>query len=52
MQQIEHQELPLIPLVAPDVLVAVAPGIQGAQAALLDPHLLWNVQTLSWKTPR
>lgn len=52
MQQIEHKELPLIPLVAPDVLVAVAPGIQGAQAALLDPHLLWNVQTLSWKTPR
>ena len=51
MQQIEHEQLPLIPLVAPDVLVAVAPGIQGAQAALLDPHLLWNAQALSWKTP-
>lgn len=49
MQQIEREQLPLIPLVAPDVLVAVAPGIQGARAALLDPHLLWNAQTLSWK---
>lgn len=49
MQQIEREQLPLIPLVAPDVLVAVSPKIEGAQAALLDPHLLWNAQALSWK---
>lgn len=51
MQQIEHEQLPLIPLAAPDVLVAVSPDIQGAQAALLDPHLLWNAQALRWKAP-
>ena len=48
MQQIERTWPPFIPLVAPDVLIAVRPDIQGVQPALLDPHLLWNAQVLSW----
>ncbi len=48
IQQIERRELPMIPLVAPDVLAAVRPGLEGAAAAILPPHLLWNAAQLWW----
>lgn len=49
IQAIEHQQLPLIPLVAPDILAGAKPALQGAAAALLPPHLLWNADRLFWK---
>ncbi len=49
IQAIEHRELPLIPLVAPDVLAAANPKLEGAGAALLPPHLLWNAARLRWR---
>jgi peptide/nickel transport system substrate-binding protein len=48
IQAIEHRELPFIPLVAPDVLAAANPNLEGAAAALLPPHLLWNADRLRW----
>ncbi len=48
MQAIERQELPLIPLVAPDVLVAAKTDLQGVRPAVLAPHLLWNAAELHW----
>lgn len=48
MQAIEREQLPFIPLVAPDVLAAARRGLQGAEAALLPPHLLWNADRLYW----
>ncbi len=49
LQEIEREELPMIPLVAPDVLVGMSAGLMHAQAALLAPHALWNVQQLAWQ---
>ncbi|MGH9394957.1 MAG: ABC transporter substrate-binding protein, partial [Terriglobales bacterium] len=49
MQAIEREQLPLIPLVAPDILMAVAPGLEGVAPALLPPHLLWNAEQLRWR---
>jgi peptide/nickel transport system substrate-binding protein len=52
IQAIEHRELPLIALVAPDVLAAANPRLAGAAAALLPPHLLWNAARLRWRGTR
>ena len=49
IQAIEHRELPFIPLVAPDVLAGANPNLEGAAAALLPPHLLWNADRLRWR---
>ncbi|MGH9519515.1 MAG: ABC transporter substrate-binding protein [Terriglobales bacterium] len=48
IQDIEHENLPLIPLVAPDVVVAARSGLDAVRPALLPPHLLWNVDQLNW----
>ncbi|HEY8054691.1 MAG TPA: ABC transporter substrate-binding protein [Terriglobales bacterium] len=48
LQAIEREQLPFIPLVAPDILAAARRTLQGAQAALLPPHLLWNADRLYW----
>lgn len=48
IQAIEREELPLIPLVTPDVVVAVKSGLQGVEPGILAPHLLWNAATLHW----
>ncbi|HUX67085.1 MAG TPA: ABC transporter substrate-binding protein [Terriglobales bacterium] len=48
IQQVEHEQLPLVPLVAPDILVGAKPGLEGVAPALLPPHLLWNADELHW----
>ncbi|HVA63410.1 MAG TPA: ABC transporter substrate-binding protein [Terriglobales bacterium] len=48
MQQVEHHQLPLVPLLAPDILVGAKPGLEGVAPALLPPHLLWNADELHW----
>ncbi|HXE30334.1 MAG TPA: hypothetical protein VN515_00880, partial [Terriglobales bacterium] len=52
IQQIEHQQLPLIPLVSPDVLIAARAGLAGVQAALLPPHWLWDMDHIYWSHPK
>ncbi|MGH9474054.1 MAG: ABC transporter substrate-binding protein [Terriglobales bacterium] len=48
IQATEHAQLPLIPLIAPDVLAVARPSLAGVAVALLPPHLLWNADQLYW----
>jgi peptide/nickel transport system substrate-binding protein len=46
VQQIVADEQPFIYLVYPNILVAVAPRLQGVRPAVLEPSLVWNVEDL------
>ena len=46
VQQIVADEQPFIYLVYPNVLVAVSSRLQGVQPAVLEPSLVWNVESL------
>jgi peptide/nickel transport system substrate-binding protein len=46
VQQIVADEEPFIYLVYPNVLVAVSPRLQGMRPAVLEPNLVWNVDSL------
>jgi len=46
VQEIAHDEAPLIFLVHPNVLVAVGPRIQNAAPAILRPQIFWNAERL------
>lgn len=52
VQEIVAQELPLICLVSPHILVGAKDGIANLQPAILDHYVLWNVDELSWKGAR
>lgn len=46
VQEIEAEQLPVISLVSPDVLVAARDRVGNFQPAILDPNVLWNVDSL------
>jgi peptide/nickel transport system substrate-binding protein len=46
MQRIVRQEEPVIYLVNPDYLCAIAPSVKGAQPAVAPPQVFWNVEWL------
>ena len=46
VQQIVADQQPFIYLVYPNVLVAVSPRLQGVRPAVLEPTLVWNVESL------
>ena len=46
VQQIVADEEPFIYLVYPNALVAISPRIEGAQPAVIEPELWWNVEDL------
>jgi peptide/nickel transport system substrate-binding protein len=46
VQKIAVEQEPLIYLVNPDRLVAIAPSLHGVQPALTPPRILWNVEWL------
>ena len=46
VQEIEAQELPVIPLVSPNVLVGARDRVGNFHPAILDPSVLWNVDSL------
>ena len=50
IQEILVEEVPIIFLVHPDVLVALSPSLRDAMPSPLPPHLLWNVEYLSVRT--
>lgn len=52
VQQIVADEEPFIYLVYPNVLVAISPRIEGAQPAVLEPQLWWNVEDLHLRGTR
>jgi peptide/nickel transport system substrate-binding protein len=47
VQEIVAEQVPIVYLVNPDVLVAVAPAVRGAAPSALPPHLFWNIDDLS-----
>jgi peptide/nickel transport system substrate-binding protein len=48
VQEIVSEEAPIVYLVHPDVLVAVSPSVRNAAPSLLTPHLVWNIEYLSY----
>lgn len=51
VQAIAAEQLPLIPLVSPNVLVGYRDGLANVEPAILDHSLLWNADELFWRTP-
>jgi peptide/nickel transport system substrate-binding protein len=49
VQELLMQNLPLIPLVNPHVLVAAKIGLVNFRPAVLDHYTLWNIEELSWR---
>jgi peptide/nickel transport system substrate-binding protein len=46
LQEIVAENLPIIPLASPDILVAARNHVQNFRPAVLDPYTLWNVDEL------
>jgi len=46
MQRIVEEQEPIIYLVNPDYLCAVAPSVRGAQPSVAPPQLFWNIEWL------
>jgi ABC-type transport system substrate-binding protein len=49
VQEILMENLPLIPLVTPDILVGARKGLGNFHPAVLDHYTLWNVEQLYWQ---
>ena len=52
VQQIVADQQPFIYLVYPNALSAISPRLEGAQPAVLEPRLMWNVERLRVKGSR
>jgi peptide/nickel transport system substrate-binding protein len=52
VQELVAQNLPLIFLVSPNVLVGANKGLGNFRPAVLDHHTLWNVEELFWRQKR
>jgi peptide/nickel transport system substrate-binding protein len=48
VQEIVSEEAPIVYLVHPDVLVAVSPSVRNAAPSPLPPHLVWDIEYLSY----
>jgi len=48
VQEIIAQYDPIICLVSPNVLVGMKDSIEGIRPAVLNHHLLWNIEQLYW----
>lgn len=48
VQQLLRENLPLIPLVSPSVLVGAKRTLRNFRPALLDHYVLWNMDTFYW----
>ncbi|MBZ5523290.1 MAG: ABC transporter substrate-binding protein [Acidobacteriia bacterium] len=51
VQQIAAEQLPIICLASPHVLVGARQGLGNFQPAILDHYTLWNVDELFWPPP-
>jgi peptide/nickel transport system substrate-binding protein len=49
VQELVAENLPLIPLVSPNVLVGAKTALGNFRPAILDPTVLWNVDELFWR---
>jgi peptide/nickel transport system substrate-binding protein len=50
VQELAMENMPLIPLVSPHVLVGARKNLGNFRPALLEPYALWNVEELYWQT--
>ncbi len=50
VQQVMADELPLICLASPDVLVGAKGGLGNFKPAILDDYVLWNIEELFWNS--
>jgi len=51
VQQLIAENLPVIPIVSPDVLVGTKVNLGNFKPAVLLPYVLWNGDELYWKLP-
>ena len=51
VQELIEQNLPLIPLVNPHILVAAKSDLLNFRPAVMDHSTLWNIEELSWRKP-
>jgi peptide/nickel transport system substrate-binding protein len=49
VQELVAENLPLIPLVSPNVLVGAKANLGNFRPAIIDPTVLWNVDELYWR---
>jgi peptide/nickel transport system substrate-binding protein len=49
VQELVAQNLPIISLVSPSVLVGATKGLGNFRPTILDHHALWNVEELFWR---
>jgi peptide/nickel transport system substrate-binding protein len=49
VQELAAENLPVIPLVTPNLLVGARKSLANLRPALLDPYTLWNVDELYWQ---
>jgi ABC-type transport system substrate-binding protein len=52
VQDLVAQQLPIISLVSPNVLVGATKGLGNFRPTVLDHHALWNVEELFWRVNR
>jgi len=51
VQELVAENLPLIPLISPNVLVGAREGLGNFRPAILDHYVLWNADELFWRPP-
>jgi peptide/nickel transport system substrate-binding protein len=51
VQQIAAENVPLLCLASPNILVAARKDLGNFQPSILDHYTLWNVEQLYWRTP-
>ena len=49
VQEILMENLPLIPLLSPDILVGAKNGLGNFRPAMMDHYVLWNIDELYWR---
>lgn len=49
VQELIMEQLPLIPLVSPHILVGARRGLGNFRPAVMDHYVLWNIEELYWR---
>jgi len=49
VQAIVAENLPLVPLVSPNLLAGAKRDLANFQPALIEPYTLWNIDQLFWR---
>ena len=51
VQELVMENLPLIPLVSPNILTGAKKGLENFRPAVLEHYTLWNIEELCWRGP-